>query len=297
MAAPTKEQREQRTSRESRLKRDGLYYTKIEQQCDSFADYMNEECFIPYGLKHSIFIRQYFGNSKKEYYLTLITNTNVRHQENYFTFSYPILEQLHNHELYNEQTEDHIQKSKNKPTIESIKNHFQVDIEDLPIHFQMPVITSLDRAYTNYKRALVEIDFTKPIEEITALVCKIKENFDQDNSCIESLPEYLGLPNKDEILTCNIKGCDIYKHGKTKPLSGRLVDALFIYDCKKLELTKEYAMNEINRYWNEVRNLHREKISKTTYPIYLKFAQDYIENSRYSEFLLGSKNLASGFVL
>jgi hypothetical protein len=89
---------------------------------------------------------------------------------------------------------------------------------------------------------------------------------------------------------CSTQTCEIYKHKNPKPLSGRLMDVLFIYDCKKAGLDDTYTMAQIDNYWSVTKDLRYEQITKNTLQKYRKFAIDYIDKKEY-------KNFTKGYVL
>jgi hypothetical protein len=153
----------------------------------------------------------------------------------------------------------------------------------------MPIITN-NRTSVSYqnKSALVEIDFTKPLEEIEAIVRNIKNDFDKNHDTIQTTEEFLGIAEKQEVHLSTLKD-EIYKKPSHKPLYGRLVDALFIYDCNRAGLTKAYTLNEINGYWY-AKNLFTETMSNPTIKNYLEFAKRQIDNGLYKNFISGQKH-------
>ncbi|MBU1666942.1 hypothetical protein KKC13_00865 [bacterium] len=135
------------------------------------------------------------------------------------------------------------------------------------------------------RNTFAEIDLTKPLEEIVEFVTMLKNDYDQDPTCISNFHRLIGMELEDH--QCSLEACDIYKHKNPKTLSGRLMDVLFIYDCKVAELDDSYIMSEIDRYWNDVKNVHKEKITKNTFQKYRKLAIDYIDNLEYKNFIKG----------
>ena len=277
---------------------------------------MNHECFMAYAMARECELRTHrkynlikeqiikhgerlgltlispSGKKRKLYELSPLTQSSHSME---MSISYPAInEYIIPYEYFNDYLdvnveEDMDEKDKMLANYKAFLTRNKKN--DLLIEYsKMPTIEYHTNSEVTHKSALVKIDFTKPIQEIIAFVSKIKNDFDNDSSKIKSLDEYLGIEQAKETYSCDLTNCDIYKSGTTKPLSGRLSDALFIYDCKKLGLTKEYILSEINRYWNEVKNLNRDKMSENTYREYLNFAKKQIDEKGYKDFLEGVKN-------
>lgn len=134
-------------------------------------------------------------------------------------------------------------------------------------------------------RVNIELDLTKPKEEILKYISIIKDDYDKDPSNIPSIYNILGLDLKN--YSCELSKCDIYKSKNPKPINGRLTDILFIYDCKKIGLHDEYIKDEINRYWNDIKKLYRDKFPSSTLNNYHKFSKKYIEDKEYKFFISG----------
>ena len=130
----------------------------------------------------------------------------------------------------------------------------------------------------------VEIDFTKSKEELIEYITMIKDDFDKNPKKIQNI---YGLLNNNENYICNLKECDVYKSNHTKPISGRLADVLFIYDCKRAGLNNDYIIDEINKYWVETRNLFKDEFQLQTLREYHSLAIDYIDNEKYKCYLSG----------
>lgn len=156
----------------------------------------------------------------------------------------------------------------------------------------LTLITKDDKCEYNIngleRNTFAEIDLTKPLEELVEFVTMLKNDYDQDPTSISNFHRLIRMDIEDH--KCSLEACDIYKHKNPKPLSGRLMDVLFIYDCKVAGLDDSYVMDEVNRYWNDVKNVHKEKITKDTLQKYRKLAIDYIDNLEY-------KNFTKGYVL
>lgn len=144
--------------------------------------------------------------------------------------------------------------------------------------------TNINKSY------FIEVDLTKPKKNILEYISTIKDDFDKNPSKFNKIHDKLELTPTPYI--CNKDECEIFKlgtKGTNKPLYGIMADILFIYDCYKLDLGREYAIDEINRYWNEIKNINTDKFSKSTYKRYKNIAIDYIENKKYLSYLTGYK--------
>ena len=145
-----------------------------------------------------------------------------------------------------------------------------------------------------HKNYFIEVDLTKPKEDIIKYIETIKDEFDDDPSKFDNIHDKLGLI--PEIFQCSIKDCEIFtlgKRGTNKPINGIMADILFIYDCCKVGLSKKYIIGEINRYWNNIKKINTDEMSESTYRKYKKIAIDYIENQKYECYLTGYKNSPS----
>lgn len=299
MAAPTKEAIAKRAVTEKVLKRDAFLYGVFVEACDQSTEDMNHDCFAAYQMAHACEIRSH----KEEFYnikLWEVSNPNDLIEGHFcpvgINKSYPLIGILG--KLYDTKgfSAEQQQKDPFHNYAEDAKNLIETFKEDHPIfanaleNFMLkPIIRYNGFAFdTQHKSALVQIDFTKSKEEIIAVVAKIKDEFDEDSSSVQGLYEHFGIDPELQSYSCSISECDIYKHKNPKPLSGRLADALFIYDCKQMGLTQKYAMSEINRYWINVKKLFTEQIQDKTYREYLSFVKKYIEDQHHLNFTSGA---------
>jgi hypothetical protein len=281
MARPSDESALKRKSIEADYKRDSIRYTSIEKEFINYSNTMGKDVFMAYPMARECFERD---NNKDYGYLVAGALYDYR------IIEYPALGEYAEqgeHELcYYDDEIIHNKKmeaiDKYNRFIDEHKNSSIINIANLPI------ITNGKTLFQSHKTALVEIDFTKPLEEILAEVANIKNDFDNNPDTIQSTEEFLGIVEKQEVYLSTLKD-EIYKKPSHKPLYGRLVDALFIYDCNSTGLTKSYALKEINWYWNE-KNLFTETMSKNTLNNYLEFAQRQIDDGLYKNFISGQKN-------
>lgn len=137
----------------------------------------------------------------------------------------------------------------------------------------------------NTSNTYINIDLTKPLEESIEFLTKIKNDFDNDPKAIPNIYDLFGVGG--DIYRFDLKNSDIYKSNHIKPLGGRLADVLFIYDCKKAGLDNDYIIDEINKYWIEIKNLYKDQFRASTLAQYYNLAKDYIDNEKYKCYLSG----------
>lgn len=298
MAAPTKEQREKRKKIEEVLKRDNLTYTELENHLQTdkqlLQDILTTHCEIRADEKISkIFYEQII--QKGDYVDPLLFQKEMGELPFFEGSVYLLLEflsQEYDENLYYEAEEDrwemHEGKAMNLIRKFSQGNNREWAYNDTFLRhlFNMPILASpLDRG-RSYKNALVKIDFTKSKEEIVTFVSELKDNFDKNEFTVLSLDQWLGIDMTEDIKDAMD---EVFTTYQSKPLSGKLADILFIYDCYKMGLTKGYVMNEIDRYWNDIKDFFKDKITAETHSKYLKQAKYLIEEKGYTRYLSGAK--------
>lgn len=129
----------------------------------------------------------------------------------------------------------------------------------------------------------LELDFTKPLNDLIENITKIKNDFNENPKTISNFYGLLGFETHNT--TFNDLG--LYMTNNIKPLSGRLADILFIYDCRKAGLDNNYILKEINKYWTETKNLFKDEMQLKTLREYHNLAIDYIDNEKYKCYLSG----------
>ena len=140
-----------------------------------------------------------------------------------------------------------------------------------------------------YSRSLfVELDLSKPTLEIVDYVKMLKKDFDNNQDKFRNVYDLLGgdIEKKFEI---DLQKSDFYTIKHFKPLEGKLADMLFIYDCNRVGLTHRYMRDEIDRYWNDVRDLKKDEFTEKTLIKYLDFSKDQIDNKMYEAYLSGGE--------
>lgn len=305
MARPSKKNVELREKTEPYFKRDNWMYTNIENQCEYCMAQNNSEISIDniWILECDSRANEDFKNMRQKIidgddaYLFLDENREKPFR-NHSTIQRSIFaEPLTNYYLsigeYHHISE---YKSGEKPEYsEEYKKQLYVEHEnflqnqdDIGIHFlaNFPVILSkkFHSYQAAYKSALVQLDFSRSEDELVSYIQGLKRKFDEDNDAVQSIEEFLNTTMKKKLFSNE----ELLKHSKTKGLPGTLVDALFIYDCYRMNLTKEYALKEINNYWQKIRNISTDKMVPRTYQRLRKLAIDYIEKGHTSFYINGA---------
>ena len=153
-------------------------------------------------------------------------------------------------------------------------------------HESIDLVSDIDRIDNGYlHRVHIELDLTKPKEELLKYIEMIKNDYDEDPNNISTVYNILGATLKD--YKCELDKCDIYKFKNPKPINGRLADILFIYDCRRVGLKNEYIIDEIDRYWQDIKNLYKDNFTPSTLSKYYKIAIKYIDNQTYKSFISG----------
>ena len=160
-----------------------------------------------------------------------------------------------------------------KDEVQKIKNHIKLN----PFGFRTMIL----RDYSKIQRDLtnshfVEIDFSKPIEEIQGFIKTIKDDFDLNTKEIPTMYELLGIKRK-KIEFHTLKS-DIYKSTNKKNNAQILADILFIYDCDKANFDQGTIQQEFKSHYGY-------GIKKDTIRSYLKFGKNYINKKKYLEFI------------
>lgn len=136
------------------------------------------------------------------------------------------------------------------------------------------------------KNIQIELNLALPEKELLAYVSHIKEKFDEHKERVRSPIELLGAE-------LSLPGLDVsdaeqlYKKDRRKTLPEKCADLLFIYDCNANNLSMNYTIDRLNRYWNDERNAFPEQFQTKTYKRYLKTAKDFIKNRQYQSLLVG----------
>ncbi|GIU00548.1 hypothetical protein TSL6_10540 [Sulfurovum sp. TSL6] len=143
----------------------------------------------------------------------------------------------------------------------------------------------IDYGVTKSTSTYVELDLTKPLDELKEYITKIKNDFEEDSTRILNIYDLLG--DENNIFKCDFGECEIYKKDKRKPIGGRFADALFVYDCKKAGFDNAFIADEISRYWTDTKQLFPEKFESKTVGTYHKFVKEQIDNKKYQCYFSG----------
>jgi len=160
-----------------------------------------------------------------------------------------------------------------KDEISKIKNHIKLN----PFGFRTMIL----RDYTKIDRDLsssyfIEIDFTKPIEEIQQFIQEIKNDFNTNPKIVPNMYNLLGIKRKKlEFFTLK---SEIYRNTNKKKNNQLLADILFIYDCYKANYKQADIQQEFKEYYGY-------GIKKSTIKSYLNFGKTFINQKKYLEFI------------
>ena len=136
------------------------------------------------------------------------------------------------------------------------------------------------------KSVALEINLVLPKEELIAYLSLIKEHYDQREGFVKSPMQLLDAEISMADFTA-VDAKEVYRKDRRKSLSEKFADLFFIYDCYTNNLSKEYTIDRLNRYWNEERKAFPDKFQSKTYQRYLRFAKTYIEEKKYQSLLVG----------
>lgn len=275
-------------------------YYKLKLIDDFLDDFISQYfLYLAVDIQHSyqLYFKDEYKNYKNKGYVTsndmnkdILKNAVSKERYNYFNSSYGNNLRL---ELIVEKSfafDEPLSDEEKNNIIEEL-NKYDSRPDKTLVH-RHPLFHEID-AITNNKNKNIyaELDLTKPLDEILSYVTRLKKDFDEDPSKFPNAYELLGetqTPYK-----CDLDKCEIYKDTRSpKPISGRLADILFIYDCKKVNelagadlLTNDYITDEINSYWRNVKNISTERFYSLSE--YYAIAKEYIDDKRYVEYLTG----------
>jgi len=167
----------------------------------------------------------------------------------------------------------------------------EFDIDPSMIESQIKVMENFARPKlsipaTVNKSVHIELNLALPEKELIAYIGTIKEKYDKDKHIIKSTVELLGAELSDAGFLSS-DADQMYKKDRRKTMPEKCADLFFIYDCNTNNLSMDYTLDHLNRYWNEERNAFPEQFQIKTYKRYLKLAKDFIENRKYQSLLIG----------
>ncbi len=137
------------------------------------------------------------------------------------------------------------------------------------------------------KSIQVDMNLALPENELLAYLSLIKAKYAEQKSLVKSTVELLDAQNSSISLEA-IDAEQVYKKDRRKSLPEKCTDLFFIYDCYANNLSMDYTIDHLNRYWNEERNAFPEQFQIKTYKRYLKLAKEFVEKRQYQSLLIGS---------
>lgn len=272
------------------LRRDAIIYTEFEKRCEAISAYFGNERFGLYEILREFIARADDAcmiRRIEDLMIVQRAREEVRKQEpqvcaiyeeieknkpqyeKYFNVNYAPLDVLMSTEkdeyrnIYNWSNEffgdfEPIGESKKEYSKtfanKAVENFYgkQMNFEESYLNF--PVITPRGRAGTSNLTALVQIDFSKPDEEIQDYLLTLKREVQQNSALNKDLDHFLGKAIINHKCRTAEEIWDALRSHKTndgKGLSTRWADMLFIYDCEQY-LIKDvtYIRDEIDGYWH-----------------------------------------------
>lgn len=280
------------------LRRDAIIYTEFEKRCDAISDYFDNERFGLYEMFREFIARAddacmirriedlKLVQQERESLKTEEPQVwaayeeiekNKPQYEKYFNVNYAPLDVLmstgkdeyKNIYMYeNDFFEDPepIGESKkvysNSLAKQAMERFFERNMKFDENYLNFPIITPKGRAGTSNLTALVQIDFSKPDEEILDYLLTLKREFQQNPALSQDLDHFLDKRIPSQKCRTAEEIWDALRSHKTKDgkgLSTRWADMLFIYDCEQyLIKDKTYIKDEIDRYWHQKSPLNFE---------------------------------------
>jgi hypothetical protein len=295
MARPTKEEKEKREKIKSLelIKRDTFIYTRFEDRAKEFSTSIISYMFCSECQKRDNNINlDEFTKNGNFYKRDPIINEKLKSLYDIDKFMAFHLLCLYGTDYYKSLTEEDFKFYK-------VQN-LSIELQEFEKWSQPHQIRLIHKNYTPYNpyrlndtqenafnldevqkvnKVYAELDLSKPLEELIEFVTMIKEEYNENS---QNIYNHDFKPYK-----CELSDCDIYKSKNTKPIYGRLADVIFIYDCKKLGFDNDYIKDEINRYWQEVKNLFKDSFGGSTLIDYHEFGKKYIDNKKYQSFTCG----------
>jgi len=137
------------------------------------------------------------------------------------------------------------------------------------------------------KSIQLELNFALPEKELLAYLSHIKKRFDEQKELVRSPIELLGA----ELSSFGLEEVDagkVYKRDRRKTLPEKCADLFFIYDCHANNLSMEYTLEHLNRYWNKERKAFPNEFQEKTYKRYLRTAKEFIVERKYQSLLVGN---------
>lgn len=187
---------------------------------------------------------------------------------------------------------EHFFQEQNEPSQEDILvaiNDYDIDPlafeskHEVLEHFSRPKLSTPPSYNKNIE---LELNLSLPKEELIAYIGHIKDKFDKHKEHIKTAAELLGANLFEEGF--ELSDADtMYKRDRRKTMSEKSGDFFFIYDCYVNNLSMDYSLIQLDRYWNDERKAFSDSFQIKTHRRYLKLARDFIESRKYQSLLLG----------
>jgi hypothetical protein len=275
------------------LKRDAIIYTEFEKRCEAISAYFRNERFGLYEMLREFIVRvddacmierivklsllqqereSFKAREPQVYSISEEIDANTSNFEKYFNINYAPLDMLAS---TGEDKHRHIfqwaeEFFKDAEPIGDAKKEYSIEVATKAMdyfcegakHFtgsylNLPIITPRGRMGTSNKTALVQIDFSKPDQEIKDYLLTIKRELQNNPLQIQDLDHFLDqrlLPQQCQTAEEIWKALRSHENNGGKDLATRWADMLFIYDCEEYLTGDEvytYIKAEIDRYWHQ----------------------------------------------
>ena len=126
--------------------------------------------------------------------------------------------------------------------------------------------------------AMISLNINRPIDYIQELLSALKDHWQESN-------EDLGSDSKNYSESHLAKVRDkIMKFQKKKTLAGKLVDILYVYDCKQFRLTNPFIIKNLTSRWHRKKRGHQQTTSTHTINAYHKLGKQMIDKKYYKEY-------------
>ena len=137
-------------------------------------------------------------------------------------------------------------------------------------------------------KTTIEIDVTKPLNEIIAYVSHIKNDLEKNQNILKAPIELLGEEiQKADNLVCDTKG-KCFDSRTILSKQQRLADMFYIYDALKVGITQRKIQAEVYNYYVDA-GIETVTMDYKTLKKYKELAIEYIDNFRYRELVTGIK--------
>ncbi len=127
--------------------------------------------------------------------------------------------------------------------------------------------------------AMINLSINRPIDYIQELLSALKVHWQESNRDLGSNSK---ISSKLHLAEVRDKIMRFQK--KKKTLAGKLVDILYVYDCKQFGLTNPFIIENLTLRWYRKKRGHQETTSTYTINIYHKLGKHMIDKKYYKEY-------------